>query len=257
MCLLLLDWSKHEAFRLIVAANRDEFHARPSASAAWWDDHAMILGGRDLEAMGTWMAVNRYGHFAAVTNVRKITNGGSESRGKLAVDFLRAEKPDLTRYFAKLSDTADDFDGYNFIAFDGKNLGWFNNVECRHKTLHAGIYGLSNASLDTEWPKVMRLKAGYANAVEDSDRLESYLFDLLQDKTIAPDHALPETGIGQELERQLSPIFIEGHTYGTRCSTVYTLDKQGNARFVERQFNAERTQISESREEFEIEVCAA
>ena len=196
-------------------------------------------------------SVYEFGHH------RGESNGGNLSRGRLAVDFLRADKPTLSDYFEQLSSTAHEFDGYNFIGFDGKNLGWFNNVECRHKILDAGIYGLSTASLDTEWPKVMRLKAGYANAVGDSTKLESYLFDLLQDKTIAPDHALPQTGIDQELERQLSPIFIEGATYGTRCSTVYTLDKQGIARFVERQFDASRQQLVESREEFEIEVPAA
>ena len=257
MCLLLIDWSTHSNYQLIVAANRDEFHARPSAGAAWWHDNEAILGGRDLEAQGTWMAVNRYGHFAAVTNVRKRGTGGVRSRGALAVDFLSAERPRIDTYLEHLAATANDYDGYNFIAFDGRALGWFNNVEGQHRLLSQGIYGLSNASLDTAWPKVLRLKDGYNAAIEHSGHVDDYLFGILEDKTVADDDSLPSTGVGLELERQLSPIFIEGQTYGTRCSTVYTLDRVGKARFWERRFDPSRHLLGETNEEFEIAVCAA
>mgnify|MGYP001824059467 CR=1 FL=1 len=203
------------------------------------------------------MAVNRYGHFAAVTNVRKAGTGGVRSRGALAVDFLSAERPMLENYLEKLASSADDFDGYNFIGFDGTQLGWFNNVEGQYRLLKAGIYGLSNASLDTAWPKVMRLKDGYDTAVERSGQAEDYLFRLLEDKTLADDDSLPNTGVDLELERQLSPIFIEGDTYGTRCSTIYTLDFNRKARFIERRFSPTRVLIGETTEEFEIEVSAA
>ena len=256
MCLLLLDWQTHAQYHLVVAANRDEFHARPSAAAAWWADHASIYGGRDLEAQGTWMAINRHGHFAAVTNVRKTATGGNKTRGALAVDFLNQENPDINAYLRRLKTTANEFDGYNFVGFDGRELGWFNNVDQHVRILPIGIYGLSNASLDTAWPKVTRLKTSYNQILATSANIDEPLFELLQDKKIASDESLPSTGIGLTLERQLSPIFIEGPDYGTRCSTLYTLDRRGRARYVERRFDNRRNLIGETSQEFEINLGA-
>jgi len=254
MCLILLDWDTREDYLMVVAANRDEFHQRASLAADWWVDHTSVYGGRDLEANGTWMAINRFGHFAAVTNVRKPAHGGIKSRGALAVDFLTHEAPSAGEYIDSLQKTSNDFDGYNFLAFDGATAAWFNNVETKSKTITPNVYGLSNASLDTLWPKVTRIKDGYADisATKDRFKFEQALFALLADEASAKDEHLPDTGVGLTLERQLSPIFIEGDTYGTRCSTIYTLSRSGQARFLERRFDQQKKFLGEVCVEFEI-----
>ena len=256
MCLLLIDWQTHANFRLVIAANRDEFHSRASAAASWWTDHPDLLGGRDLEAMGTWLAINRAGHFAAVTNVRKPTSGRTKSRGELAVDFLIETEPRVKSYLDRLEHSAHDYNGYNFIGYDGANMAWFNNSDCLSKILPHGVYGLSNAALDTAWPKVVRLKADYARFSAQLEDFYENLFLLLSDRKIANDDDLPNTGIELDMERQLSPIFIEGPSYGTRCSTIFTLTHDGDVTFKERRFNANRELIGESSFEFEIELLA-
>ena len=252
MCLLLIDWQTHADYRVVIAANRDEFHDRPSAAAAWWSDHPDLLGGRDLEAMGTWMAINRAGHFAAVTNVRNPAGAGSKTRGALAVDFLVHAQPRVSNYLRRLETSAGQYNGYNFIGFDGTDMAWFNNAQSDNKILSPGLYGLSNAALDTAWPKVIRLKSDYAQFSSSKENFYENLFSLLSDRQIASDDQLPSTGIELEMERRLSPIFIEGSSYGTRCSTIYTLSNDGIVNFRERRFNSKRQLIGESSFEFEI-----
>lgn len=256
MCLILVDWNTHRDYVLVVAANRDEFHDRASSPAAWWTDHESIYGGRDLQAKGTWLAVNLYGEFAAVTNVRKITNGGTRSRGGLAVDFLLASHLASVDYIDELKNTTSDYDGYNFLAFNGTELQWFNNVEHAYKNLRPSVTALSNASLDTPWPKVERIKSEYLKLREAQEGIGNHffddLFDMLADKRPADDDQLPDTGVGLPLERQLSPIFIDGETYGTRCSTIFALNRFGKANFLERRFDRHKNILGESRVEFEI-----
>lgn len=256
MCLIVIDWNTHPDFALVVAANRDEFHDRASLPAAWWNDHTNIYGGRDLKAQGTWLAVNRFGRFAAVTNVRKVTDGGTRTRGALAVDFLLASDADCEGYIERLEDTVVDYDGYNFLGFDGRRLQWFNNVERASENLKPSIVALSNASLDTPWPKVERIKHEYEKLRDRQhdakNQFYDALFDMLADKTTAEDKQLPDTGVGLTLERQLSPIFIEGETYGTRCSTIFTVSHSGSANFVERRFDRNKNILGESQVEFEI-----
>ncbi|MEM7468067.1 MAG: NRDE family protein [Pseudomonadota bacterium] len=254
MCLLLIDWCTHPEFLLVVAANRDEFHDRPAAPADWWTELSDIFGGRDLEAGGTWMAINRRGHFAAVTNVRKPGGIGAKTRGELSINFLVGNEADPKE---RLLSTANEYNGYNFIGYGGEALHWFNNVEATGDSLVKGVYGLSNASLDTPWPKLIRLKSSYQVIAQQNDNFSEALFDLLADRHTPPDDDLPNTGVGLQMERQLSPIFIEGDTYGTRCCSVYTLSRTGVARFVERRFDRDRTFIGESAVEFEItDTCA-
>ena len=171
MCLLLTAWLSHPEYKLIVAANRDEFHERPSQAAGPWQEHHTLYGGRDLQARGTWMAINDRGHFAAVTNVRKMSQAGQTSRGSLAVNYLSGETR-VGDYVEQLKTTANDYDGYNFLACDDEHLSWFNNVSGDYAQLQPGIYGLSNASLDTNWPKVERIKQAYRqHELETGDTL--------------------------------------------------------------------------------------
>ena len=255
MCLLLVAHGVCPGYRLLVAANRDEFHARPTAPAHYWDDHPQLLGGRDLESGGTWLGLHADGRFATVTNVRvgQPLRRGPRSRGLIVTDFLLAQHAAEVSA-EQLAGTARDYDGFNLLGWDGRALVWYSNQVGAPQLLAHGIYTLSNAALDTPWPKTTRLRHGFAQVMEraDSDPIEP-LLALLRDATCAPDHALPDTGIGYERERLLSAIFIEGGSYGTRCSSVVTIDDRGQVQFHERRYN-DRAQISgDSHYEFALQ----
>lgn len=250
MCILLTAWHSHARYDLVVAANRDEFHGRPAVPAAQWPDAPDLVAGRDLEAGGTWLGVARGGHFAAVTNVRRPGQpAGSRSRGLLVTDFLRA-RATAGEHGARLALRADDYAGVNLVYADGQHLCAWSNQDNRVRTLEAGIHGLSNAALDVEWPKVTRLKRAYTrHRALDGDALVEALLATLRDDTRAADDELPDTGIGTALERQLSPIFIEGGGYGTRCSSVVLRERDGRILFVERRYDASGRACGDSRHE--------
>jgi uncharacterized protein with NRDE domain len=236
MCLVLLAWQAHPRWRLVVAANRDEFHARPTAPAAWWDDHPEVLAGRDLEQGGTWMGVTRGGRFAAVTNFREPLppRPGAPSRGRLVADFLLGGVPSLA-FLAGLMPFAGAYNGYNLLLMDGRTLAWGSNRAPMARTLPPGVYGLSNHLLDTPWPKVELGKADLREALAaPPEELEGRLFASLARRDPAPDAELPQTGVGAERERALSSAFIDTPEYGTRCSTVLLLAEDGSGLLVER-----------------------
>lgn len=239
MCILLTAWREHARYDLVVAANRDEFHARPAAPAAPWADAPGVVAGRDLEATGTWLGVARGGRFAAVTNLRRPGQpGGVRSRGLLVAGWLREEQ-EAIEHGATLVPRADDYAGVNFLFADARTLCAWSNEDNRVRTLEAGVHGVSNAPLDVEWPKVSRLKRAYArHRTLEEDALIGALLDVLRDDTLAADDELPDTGIGLARERVLSPIFIEGGGYGTRCSSVVLREPNGRVRFVERRYDS-------------------
>lgn len=237
MCLILLAWEKHPRWRLVAAANRDEFHARPTAAADWWADAPQVLAGRDLKEGGTWLGVTRSGRFAAVTNVREpqLYRVGAPSRGHLVGNFLISRAPSLG-YGAGLMPIAGAFNGFNLLMTDGVSLAYYSNRDTGMRPLPPGIYGVSNHLLDTPWPKVVRgkedLKAALAE--DDADAIEARLFESLARRDPAPDGELPSTGVGVERERALSRAFIVTPEYGTRSSTVVLMGRDGEVRFVER-----------------------
>jgi uncharacterized protein with NRDE domain len=237
MCLILLAWEKHPRWRLVVAANRDEFHARPTAAAAWWPQAPDLLAGRDLKAGGTWLGVTRGGRFAAVTNIREPQGSRPDapSRGHLPGNFLLSRAPSLA-YLAMLMPRAPFYNGFNLLVMDGVTLGYLSNREPGMRTLPPGIYGVSNHLLDTPWPKVVRGKDDLRAALEldDGDELEARLFAALARRDPAPEGELPQTGVGPELERALSSAFISTPEYGTRSSTVLLLGREGEVRMTER-----------------------
>jgi uncharacterized protein with NRDE domain len=237
MCLILLAWEKHPRWRLVAAANRDEFHARPTAAADWWPQAPTVLAGRDLKEGGTWLGVTRSGRFAAVTNIREPQrhNPGAPSRGHLVGNFLLSRAPSLG-YLAGLMPIAPAFNGFNLLVMDGATLAWLSNRDPGMNTLSPGVYGVSNALLDTPWPKVVRGKDDLraALALEDDDALEARLFESLARRDPAPAGELPETGVGTEMERALSSAFIATPEYGTRSSTVLLLGRDGEVRMTER-----------------------
>lgn len=240
MCLIILALEQHPRFPLILAANRDEFHTRPSEAIHWWDNRR-LLGGRDLESGGTWLGVTPDGRVAAVTNYRSgKTERAPRSRGELPLKAL--DEPgrgdDVVR---EIHSRRPDFAGFNLLFSDGN--GWFytsNRDAAPWRRLYRGIFGLSNHLLQSPWPKVMRGTAGLRGALchQDAASLHTALLTMLHDDRPAAVDDLPHTGVGLEMEKFLSPPFIRGTHYGTRASTVVSRDRQGHIRVTEVSYGA-------------------
>jgi uncharacterized protein with NRDE domain len=201
MCLITFAWRTLPESPLVFIGNRDEFHRRPSAPAHWWENPAGILAGRDLQANGTWLGLNRQGRFAVVTNFRE-----------------------------------GDYAGFNLIFYDGETLGYFSNRGMHRRSLEPGLYALSNNFLDTPWPKVTRLKQALNNQLKLRWSDEAML-ELMHDRQAAAEEDLPDTGIGKQWERMLSPAFIVSEEYGTRCTSLIRQDQHGRFSFTERSFD--------------------
>jgi uncharacterized protein with NRDE domain len=233
MCLILLAWQTHPQFPLVVAANRDEFYARPSAPAGPWPDHPEILGGRDLEAGGTWLGVGPGGRFAAVTNVREPgAPKGERSRGALTRDFL-VGGAEPGPYAGAIDGSR--YSGFNLLVADQHELWYRSNRDGAARQLGPGLYGLSNHLLDTPWPKLVTAKTRLAEALGTLPSFAA-MFAILADRELVPDASLPASGVSLAWERLLSAIFVQSPTYGTRASTVLTVDGQGAAVLEERLF---------------------
>ncbi|HVN34831.1 MAG TPA: NRDE family protein [Casimicrobiaceae bacterium] len=237
MCLALFALAAHPRYALVVAANRDEYHARPAARAAWWDDG--WLAGRDLKAGGTWFGVARTARWAFVTNVREPSrhDPGAPSRGSLVPTVLAHAEPP-TKSLERIVAGAVAQNGFNLVAGLGAQAAWASNRAVAAQALPPGIHGVSNAALDTPWPKVTRTKALVAAWCAAAETDIAPLFAMLADRRVASDAELPSTGVTLERERLLSAPFIVSPAYGTRCSTVLTVDRDGAVRFVERSFDS-------------------
>jgi uncharacterized protein with NRDE domain len=238
VCLLVMAYRVHPIYQLIVAANRDEFFRRATAAVGFWNDNPDVLAGRDLEQGGTWMGVTRTGRFAALTNVRDPNSLrlSAKSRGLIVSDFLMGNIAPAP-FLDQLKESGGQYNGFNLIVGDRDELSYFNSVTAQAEALSPGIYGLSNDRLDTPWPKVTRTKAALETALsKHGERLEADLFAMLSDRARAEDTALPDTGVGLDKERWLSPMFITGQEYGTRCSTVLMIGASQTL-LVERSFN--------------------
>lgn len=236
MCLILIAWQARDDLPLLVAANRDEFFARPTAPAAFWHDAPQIAAGRDLEAGGTWLGITRSGRFAALTNFRDPQRQlpDKRSRGELVANFLAAATSPAD-YAAAIEREADRYNGFNLLIADRRELRYVSNAGGVATALAPGIYGLSNHLLDTPWPKVTRARSQLAQSLAAIPQTEP-LFAMLRDEAIAPDAHLPRTGVSLEWERLLSAAFVRSPDYGTRCSTVVTVSADGEVRFEERSF---------------------
>lgn len=246
MCLVVFALDCHSRYRLILAANRDEFHARPTLAAARWSDFPRVLAGRDLLCGGTWLGVSVEGRLAAVTNFRDPARDiGTPrfSRGTLPAGYLTTAVPPRA-YLETLPAGPGDYNGFNLIVADREEL-WYcsNRRDVGPVRVAPGIHGLSNHLLDTPWPKVTTSKDCLERLILDDRVSPEALLGLLSDTTPFPDHLLPDTGIGRERERMLSPRFISGHTYGTRSSTVILVEQEGGIYFMERSYGADRRVI--------------
>lgn len=250
MCLIALALDAHPRFSLVLAANRDEFHARPSAPASWWDDAPQIFGGRDLLQHGSWFAVARDGRWAAVTNVRRMEppDPAAPSRGHLIADYLRAEVG-AAGYGAALARQAARYAGFNLLLGDRDGVWYLSNQpDFTMQKLAPGPHAVSNARLDTPWPKLVRLKSRLAQWCADGETDTGTLFAALADPRAAADAELPNTGVGLARERLLSPPFITSEVYGTRCSSVLTVDAGGHASFHEKRFGPQAVFTGETLE---------
>jgi uncharacterized protein with NRDE domain len=262
MCLILFSWNSHPDYSLVVAANRDEFYARPTNPMGWWDDHSDILGSRDnadvIGIKGTALGLSMEGKFAAVTNIRAPSEKNPElrTRGELTAKFL-TQKTSIPEFIDVNQKTFMQYNGFNLLTADLSNpdnhqLSWISNRiligdKIRHRKtvnpvhIQPGIYGLSNAMLDTPWPKLRSGVAHFAQAIAmDQGKLnhpEHYLKFLHQPHGF-PDTELPSTGVSLDWERALSPIFIKTEHYGTRSSTLLRVRHDGNFQMIERRFDA-------------------
>ncbi|MFM7431007.1 MAG: NRDE family protein [Flammeovirgaceae bacterium] len=244
MCLIFFAVQKHPTYKLIIAANRDEFYNRKTVPADFWENHPAIVGGRDLEARrpdgscGTWMAMNTNGRVAMVTNYRdpKNIDPQAPSRGHLVSDYLEgAEEPET--YLQRIKSNRLRYNGYNLVVGNVNELWYLSNYQNEIMQLANGLHGLSNHWLDTPWPKVRRGKEKFGKELTSNDLSANTLFNFLYDTDQADDSQLPDTGIGLERERILSSMFIKTNGYGTRCSTVVMVDKQNIVEYTERVYD--------------------
>lgn len=228
---------EHPQYRLVLAANRDEFYERPSLPAGFWEEDDNILAGRDLQAGGTWLGITKTGRFAAITNYREpdAFKPNAPSRGKLISGFLQ-ESSTPCDYLREVAVRSSSYNGFNILAGDAETLCYFSNRDGGVKELAPGMYGLSNHLLDTPWPKV-DLGKKLLGSVLDGEIVPEKVFRVLRDRTQPGDSELPRTGLTLEWERVLSSIFITSQIYGTRSSTLITIDYQGNVNFMEHVFN--------------------
>ncbi|HRZ05280.1 MAG TPA: NRDE family protein [Candidatus Competibacteraceae bacterium] len=248
MCLVLMAYRCHPGYELLVAANRDEFHDRPTAPLAFWEDAPDLLAGRDLQEGGTWMGITRTGRFAAITNYRDPCRVKSDapSRGHLVSGYLQGEQS-AGDALERLRATADRYNSFNLLLGDETGLYYYSNRADEPRALPPGFYGLSNHLLDTPWPKLKRGLAMLHRLLERRrDPAPDDLLQILTDRTLAPDAELPQTGVPLEWERWLSAIFIDAPGYGTRSSTALLVDSGGNACM------AETTWSDASRREFQL-----
>jgi uncharacterized protein with NRDE domain len=255
MCLLLLALDAHPSFKLVLAANRDEFYDRPTAPPSFWEDAPYLLAGRDLAGGGTWLGITRHGRIAATTNYRDPSSfkKAAPSRGKLVTDFLLG-KDSPSDFLESIRREAGRYNGFNLLVGERDHLLWTSNRSDRIVLLSPGIHGVSNRLLNTPWPKVVRGKALLADALRDHPSVSSdRLFALLQDRHQPRDEALPSTGVRLEWERVLAPIFIKSPDYGTRSSTLLFIDRNDHLTFMDWTFNGSPEPVSTAKFEFDLE----
>ena len=255
VCLIVFAWRQHPGMPLILAANRDEFYARPALPAAFWDDRPAVLAGRDLEAGGTWLGISRSGRFAAITNVRDPEAGerrAPRSRGELPADFL-AGSMDPGEYLDGVASRAGDYLGFNLLVGDGCSLWYLHGAnDAAPLALEPGVFGLSNAALDVPWPKVQLAKQRLRQLLaqpEDAPPAHAQLRACTADRALATQDALSGHGLEMEMARRLSAQFIITPTYGTRCATTLLMDDTSRWDFEEQRFDESGSAVGSNRYE--------
>ncbi|AMO58648.1 hypothetical protein GZ77_17890 [Endozoicomonas montiporae] len=255
MCLIIFSWQPEARHPMTLVANRDEFYDRPTKPAHFWPDNPEIFGGQDEKAGGSWLAINRSGRFAAVTNYRKWpAPEGQVSRGHLVKNSLSSSLP-THEFLQTVQENSNLYTGFNFIAGDMNKLYYYSNIENRIVTLKPGIYGLCNQFLNSPWPKLIKAKEAVTKALDtDNSANPATLLDIMQNTEIAVDHLLPDTGIGKEKEVLLSSIFIRSPEYGTRNTSILTFDNNNGISWHEQTYGSNGRH--QSLKQFSIELKA-
>jgi uncharacterized protein with NRDE domain len=244
MCLILFAYESHPKYKLVVAANRDEFYSRPTSPADFWQDNPEILAGRDLREGGTWMGITTNGRFAALTNYRDPSRNKktAPSRGHLVQRFLDSTMTP-SAYIDQIPDAGMEYNGFNLLIGEHDSLYYYSNREQILRPVSPGIHGLSNALLNDPWPKVIKGKQALEMALHHDEVKPEQLFAILVDQEPVEDQELPDTGVGLEMERGLAPAFVTMSGYGTKTSTVILIDHSDQVRFWERSFTEERPDV--------------
>ena len=260
MCLIFFSLKQHPTFKLIVAANRDEFYNRKTAAADYWKDFPTIVGGRDLEVMpdgrqanGTWMGMTTSGKISMLTNYRdpKNINPHAPSRGHLVSDYLEQNSAPGD-YLKLIEPKATAYNGFNLLVGNQEEFYYLSNYKTGIEKVTSGLHGLSNHLLETPWPKVNNGKQKLELLLKSESITSLQLFEFLYDGEHAADELLPDTGIGLERERALSSMFIKSPGYGSRCSTVILVDQQNNVEFSERVYDLSTFEYTTKKFQFKI-----
>jgi uncharacterized protein with NRDE domain len=254
MCLILIAQNIHPHYKLIVAANRDEFYNRPTNSAKHWENFPSLLAGKDLSAGGTWMGITKNGRFCAITNYRDLRNvkQSAPSRGDLVLSYLTTEIYPAN-FVEELQTKGNEYNGFNLLFGDVDAITYYSNQKNEAQVLTCGIYGLSNHFIDTAWFKNTRSREMFESIISKNTFTQEELITILQDKIEAPEDQLPDTGVGKEWEKVLSPIFIHSEIYGTRCSTIITVSKENEVIFTEVSYNDLGNETERNSFEFIVE----
>jgi uncharacterized protein with NRDE domain len=255
MCLIVIGYNYHPDYKLIFAANRDEFYQRPSSPADFWIDEPSLLAGKDLKEGGTWCGITKNGRFAAITNYRdmKSIKKDALSRGRIVTDFLLGTSSPET-YSKGLIESSDLYNGYGLIFGDRNDLFFFSNQTKKLIKIKPGVHGLSNHLLDTPWFKVKKGKELLKKAIDKKDTLVDDLFLMLSDKTFSPKNELPDTGLPKEIEKSISSIFVETPDYGTHSSTVILIDKKDTVTFIEKSLDTQTKKWTINAFKFEMVI---
>ncbi|HUH75288.1 MAG TPA: NRDE family protein [Chitinophagales bacterium] len=235
MCLIAFAIQQDEQYPFIFIANRDEFYERPTQSMHWWEDEN-IVAGKDLLAGGTWIAFGKNQQFAAVTNYRDLERNQptAPSRGAIPVNLIKENPTNFQQYVINNKAHWSEMNGFNLLYHNGKETFYYSNISEEVKTLDSGVYAISNAFLDTPWPKVVAVKSRLQHIIENEKISVDNLLEILSNHNIYPEEQLPETGVGIEMEKLLSPICIQSPIYGTRVSTIFLKGNNGTAHVAER-----------------------
>ncbi|MEM7181875.1 MAG: NRDE family protein [Spirochaetota bacterium] len=254
MCILFLAIGQHPKYPLILLANRDEFRTRPTAKAKFWQEHPQMLAGKDLQEGGTWLGIHKQGKLAALTNVRDIPahQKGRKSRGHLVKDYLQGEVQ-AQNYLQTIQQNPMQYNPFNLLVGDLQELYVYSNMQGKVHRLEPGFHGLSNAFLNSPWPKLGKGIASLKQYIQGQELDKDELFDIMQQSEKAPDHLLPDTGVGLQKERYLSSIFIAGPDYGTSSTAIVLVDENRQVSFWERTFATEAKQTAEVHYNFAIE----
>lgn len=257
MCLLTFAYQTNKRFPFVFAANRDEYYDRPTLFAHEWKEDPNVIGGRDLKKGGTWLGFTKEGKIAALTNVRdsfKHSGIPFQSRGFIARDYLTSNTS-AQLFMERLIQTANEFDGYNLVFGSYHDLYYYTNRMEKGEKLKPGYYMLSNGQMNSNWPKAVKVRTHLQSVLEREKDVETIMKKLLvtmQDEERFPDEQLPDTGVGIEWERILSPIFINGKSYGTRATTVIVCTDQGESFFREWNYGPKGTFLE--KREFHLQL---